>query len=241
MELEALHKELVKFITRHSTEFYELPRIQSQLLELGAMTLASEHYRLKGYQVIPQNVVGGRFRVKVSSRGFPWNYSWFRVERDGKAFELHTNLPIKSHYGADSGCYVTDVAVCRSDRVPRARPRRRDWTSLPNRELVSFLEAKKLVIYPMLLAQFVGIVHELMPTFLGGRSRGFEQRGHFFPSLVSTGHPAATSRSIARGFTERGFRISIIPNFDLHLGGMQGGQIAESPFEAASDLARSCG
>lgn len=222
-----------QFINKHRTEFYELPRIQTQLLELGAATLASEHYRLEGYHVRSENAIGGRFRVKVSSRGHPWNYSWFVVERDDRRFEIHTNLAVLGHYGLDEGRYVVDVAVCRPGRVPLTKTDGRGWVCLRNQDLVTFVEAKKLVVYPMLLAQFVGIVHEVKPRFLSGLPPGFRRRGHFPPALVSTGHPASTSRDIVRGFTARGFRISVVPSFDTHLSSMRRGQIAYSPFDPA--------
>jgi hypothetical protein len=207
-----------------------LPLIQTQLLELGAVTLTSEHYRLNGYTVTVNNLVEGRFRVKLSARGYPWNYSWFTVSRGDVRFEIHTNVAVESAHG-DDGVYVVDVGVCIADRIPRSRPLQGKWTALDNHDLATFVEAKKLVVYPMLLAQFVGIVHEIRPECLLPPPKGHSEVGHHDPALVSTGHPAATSLAIAQGFEKRGFRIAVIPSFDLMLSQMRKGQIHESPFE----------
>ncbi len=231
MDVDRIHKQLSHFIARHHVEFAELPRIQTQLLELGAMTLAAEHYRLHDYTIEPSNLIEGRFRVKVTSRGDPWNYSWFTVRRRGKCFEIHSNLTVLGAYGLDGGRYVVDVAVTQPDTVPRIRREENKKFALPNECLSTFVEAKKLVVYPMLLAQFVGIVHEILPGFLSGLPRGFAPQGHFRPALVSTGYPAGTSRDIINGFVNRGFRICVIPHFDVSLAGMTRGIAERSPFD----------
>ncbi len=69
----------------------------------------------------------------------------------------------------------------------------------------------------MLLAQFVGIVHEIAPRFLRGRRRGFGPRGHIPPTLVTLGGLSGTSTAIIRGFAARGFQLNIAPNYDVRL------------------------
>lgn len=229
MDDTRIRQSLRQFIRRHRTNFQYLPTIQSQLLELGALVITVEHYRLAGYGVAPTNLIQGRFKVKRSSAGYPWRFSWFTIERGAQRFEVHTNLKVAGAHGDDAS-YVLDVAVCRPDRVPTARPANA-WSRLRNEELITWVEAKKLVVYPMLLAQFIGIVHEVSPRFLAGRLPwGFARDHHFAPTLVTTGHLAAGSRDVCRGFVRRNFRIVVVPDLDVSLAELQHGPAARSPF-----------
>lgn len=218
------------FIRAHSTSFDALNKRQSQLLEMGALALAAEHYRVKGYNVCPRNLQGGAFRVKLSTRGDPRNYSWFRCERES-TFELHANPPVMSNYGLDEGRYVVDVGVITEGVWGRAS--RKELDAVPNQDLITFIEAKRLVVYPMLIAQFIGIVHEIKPGFLGGRRPwGFVRDSHFDPALVAIGYLHATSFKINRALPDRGFRIQIAPAFDRSIAQLRGRRGVTSPLDS---------
>jgi hypothetical protein len=223
-----IRSSLRTFIRRHRKSFHSLAQRDTALLEMGALVLASEHYRLEGYAVTTQNTRGNVFKVKLSARGDPFNFSWFECERDDDRFEIHSNLAVSGAYD-DQSVYVVDVAVTKADRVPKAKPKKK-WVSLANKDLITFAEVKKLVIYPMLLAQFVGIVHEIKPTFLGALPALFRKQGHFKPALVSIGYLKGTSQKILDGFKRRNFRIVVIPGFDAHLGSLRAGEADRSPF-----------
>jgi hypothetical protein len=102
------------------------------------------------------------------------------------------NLSVRS--ARDSGIYCVDLAVTSRGAVPVQRDP--NWKCLPNAGLVTFGEAKKLVVYPMLLAHFIGIVHELAPGFLSGLPPGFATANHFAPALVTLGYCTANSAEI---------------------------------------------
>jgi hypothetical protein len=112
--------------------------------------------------------------------------------------------------------------------------------ALTNNDLVTWVEAKKLVVYPMLLAQFIGIVHELSPDCLNGPNRkGFQEDGHFPPALVTTGNFTRGCAQIRTGFADRGFRVSVVCNLDVVLASLDKPFAVASPFvepERASQL-----
>lgn len=237
VDVDALADSLRQFVRSHNAEFQRLSTRKSQLLEVGAMMISAKHYELAGYTVTLKNPAGWRdIRVKLGTRGDPWNFSRFEVEHDGLGFEIHTNLPVIDALDTPGARYVVDVAVTRGGTVPAARPSRGKWLALRNRDLVIFLEAKALVIYPMLIAQFIGIVHEIKPIFLGGRPRNFVVRGHFDPALVSLGHLHGTCLNIVRGFEGRGCRIGIVPEFDRAITRLKFGGVA-SPLSQTEQAA----
>lgn len=224
VDVEAISKSLRRFVRSHQAEFQKLSGRHSQLLEIGAFLTAAKHYELAGYQVTLRNPDGGQIKVKLGTRGNPWNFSRFEVVGDDHQFELHTNLPVLDAVGTAGARYVVDIAVARWDRVPSSPPRGNTtrFHALENRDLLSFIEAKALVIYPMLIAQFIGIVHELKPSFLiEPPSEDFTDAKHFFPSLVSLGYLHGTCWNIVRGFPARQIHIGVVGQFDRalsHLG-----------------------
>jgi hypothetical protein len=87
---------------------------------------------------------------------------------------------------------------------------------LPNANLITFAEAKKLVVYPMLLAHFIGIIHELAPVFLLSLPPHFEESNHFAPALITLGYCTANSGEIVSAYPNRGVTVNIEANFDDH-------------------------
>ena len=124
-------------------------------MEYAALLLAVEGYAQAGYRVAAQNLFArGRFRIKKSSNGYPWNFSWYEVRRGTQWFEVLTNAKVRGAFAADEGAYVVDVAVLKGGAMAAAEPLGRAFPGFANADLKTFIESKALVVYPMLLAQF---------------------------------------------------------------------------------------
>ena len=155
-----------------------------------------------------------RFRVKTTSNGYPWNFSWYEVSRDGRTFELLTNAKVFGGF-PDGGTYVVDVAVLTQGSVSAARKRGSGFPGFENSRLRTFIESKALTVYPMLLAQFVGIVLEVKPTFVQGRRPRYHIiQDHFDPAMVALGSFSANADRIVQCYPDRGYRINIVTRFD---------------------------
>jgi hypothetical protein len=225
---------LRSFISQYHTQFLRLSRTESQLLEIGALMLGVEHYRRQGFEVNVQNKVGNRFKLKVSAKGKPFNFSWYSASKSDVNVEIHGNLPVGSAYGRDDGVYVVDVGVVEAGTLPTKPKERKLWRRMDNKLVITFIEAKKLVVYPMLMAQFIGMVHEIKPSFM---KRRFECAVcHFYPALVSVGYLRGTSANIREGFRKRHFRVNVVPTFDIHVSRLAHDSTAASPFEPIQAL-----
>lgn len=196
--------------------------------------LTSEHYRLQNYSVKVVNDKKGLFHAKLTSNGHPYNFSWFECERDSTTAEIHSNLAVAGAH-KDGAIYVVDVAVVKGNKVPHAKPKKK-WKCLANSDLITFAEVKKLNIYPMLLAQFVGIVHEIKPKSLLGQMPSPKKQSHFCPALISLGYLSGTSNKIIAGFSQRKYRLSIVHTFDAHIAQMKKGKATISPFANNTEL-----
>jgi hypothetical protein len=227
MNVDEIRKAIQRVIKKHRKAFQVIGHSQTKLLELGAVTGLAEHYKSFGYQARVVNPKGKKsFVVKTSTRGFPWNFSRIVLEKDEVLCELHMNLVVMGAH--DEGIYCVDVGIAIPGSVPTTKPDA-DWRCLPNAQLVTFAEVKKLVIYPMLLAQFIGIVHEIKPNFLSGR--GGLTEVHPSPVLIVLGHYSGNSREIVSSYPKRNIHVTIAANYDGRLSRVRSG-VAKSPFES---------
>lgn len=216
MNVDVITRLLTRFARSHRTTFTEISSRQSMQLELGAVIGVQEHYRANGFEVEVINPQGSpQFVVKTSTRGAPWSYSRIRATREQYAVDIHMNLMVRSAH--DDGIYCVDVGITSPDSVPSQKPRTK-WLCLDNRYLRSFAEVKRLVVYPMLLAQFVGIVHEIKPRFLVPPSRRkYGGRDHLPPTLIVLGHFSGNSAEIVRSYRRRNLQINIAESFDVRV------------------------
>jgi hypothetical protein len=234
VNVAAVQTAVRSFIARHRVAFDRVASRETQLLEIAALAVVAEHYRAHGYAVVPRNLVDGEFKVKLGSRGRIENFSWFEAIDVDARFEIHANLPVQSSFTADEGIYVVDVGVVRAGRAIgeyRRNPKTGKGSQyVRNDDLVTFAEVKKLVAYPMLLAQFVGIVHEIKPSFIGGgrRPRRFVRDRHFDPALLTLGHLHANGQGISDGFARRGFRLRILTSLDHRVAQLAGSSLPSS-------------
>lgn len=225
MDVAELKNAIRRVIRDHAQAFREIGSSQPKLLELAAITGLAEHYRSHGYQVTVVNPkTKKRFAIKSGTRGYPWNFSRIVAVRQTETVELHMNLMVRSAH--DDGIYCVDVGVVRTESVPSAQPKG-GWTCVGNSDLLTFAEAKKLVVYPMLLAQFLGIVHEIRPEFL--RPAHALGGAHLPPILIALGHFSGNAAAIVGAYASRGIKVTIAENYDVRLARVRG-RSATSPF-----------
>ena len=214
-------------VRKHKAAFDAIGYDQSKLLELAAATGFAEHYRSQNFSISIVNPrASSSFTVKTATNGDPWNFSRIVASSGNAAFELHMNLKVRSAH--DQGVYCVDIGVVPVDRVPLSKPKEK-WVCLENSELITFAEVKKLVIFPMLLAQFVGIVHEVKPRFLAVQRR--RRSPHPPPTLIALGHYSGNSTSIVHAYRQRHIHVLIADNYDVRLARIRGAPNT-SPFAA---------
>ena len=69
----------------------------------------------------------------------------------------------------------------------------------------------------MLLAQFVGIVHEIKPNFLKRDKKYRLGDDHLHPALIALGYLTPNAKDILRSFNRRKYKIVVAENFDIRL------------------------
>lgn len=223
MKVDEIEMAIKRVVRRFSGTLKAISNSQTQLLELASITGVAEHYKSLGYAIQAVNPPKKKgFVVKTTTRGYPWNFSYFVCRRDGVELEVHMNVRVRSAH--DLGIYCVDVGVVAVDAIPKAKSTP-PWECVANVDLLTFAETKKLVVYPMLLAQFIGIVHEICPGNLSGSVRHIE----LFPALITLGHFSGNSTSIVGAYPGRGINVKVVENYDMRLSRVRLGLVA-SPF-----------
>jgi hypothetical protein len=235
MNTSAVAAALKDFAKAHKTAFSEISARESRLLELGAVVAVHGHYVSNDFNAVVQGAPGGTFVVKTSTRGHPAKYSKIVVEKNGDVTEIHMNLLVRGAH--DDGVYCVDVGLVRPGAVPERLDRKQKWICVENEALVTFAEVKRLVVYPMLLAQFVGIVHEIKPAFLGSPSpSGFDRSLHLPPALLALGHFSGNSAAIVRAYEKRSILLCIAENFDVRIAAHRNGTCRSPLYWDAEEL-----
>lgn len=238
MDVSKVASYVRRLLRKHDKPLRDIAVHQTAFLELAAFVASHEHYRVTGANVRLVHPAESTLTVKTSTRGHPSKFSRIEVESKNARFEIHMNLPVR---GAHSGgIFCVDLGVVAADSVPK-KPKvvrgKESWRACANKDLISFAEVKKLVVYPMLLAHFVGIVHELLPRFLEGRRpKGFKAGGHFDPLLLTLGAFSGTSHEVMKSFRDRRFALAVVPAFDVRLGRLRRGDDDTSPFDVPADF-----
>jgi hypothetical protein len=223
MNVEGVITALRDFTKSHRADFSLIGTRESQLLELAAIVAVELHYRSNGYLTSIRSPFGGAtFVVKTGTRGHPAKYSSILFQKNGEETEAHMNLLARGAH--DDGIYCVDVGIVRAGAVPEKADRKVKWLCVPNESLLSFVEVKRLVVYPILLAQFIGIVHEIKPQFLQAPSPlGFGPTLQLPPTPVALGHFSVNSRAIIEAFERRSILVCIAENFDIRLAAQRNG------------------
>jgi len=223
LNLDEVIKHISDFVNHYKNELYNLTQNESKALELAGTIAVCEHYKYLGYsiEIVNPDKAKNVFCVKTSTRGFPWNFSHIKILKENINYEIHTNLSVKSCH--DDGVYCVDIGIIKEDSILKDEKK---WKCVENSNLLSFGEVKKLVIYPMLLAQFIGIVHEIRPEYL---AMEIKPEGIFEPVLISLGNFSGNSTTIVKAYEKRKIKLFIAQDFDIRLANYRGKNV-QTPF-----------
>jgi hypothetical protein len=226
-----LETRVSDFLQTHRTEIENVTKAASNVFEAVCFVIFARHYENIGYRLVPQNLINGKFRFRYSTNGLPWRYSCFAVyNKDSKAdsgkplFEIWHNQKVAGAWVGDEdtekALFAVDIAVARGGALPTnltfKEPKNDHQYWVASSDLITIGEAKKLTAYPMLLAQFLGIVHEIKPEFIEvGDSRialEFIEQGHPPPTLLTANFLTSGAERVLATFVQRGLHILVLDN-----------------------------
>ncbi len=229
-EKHQLANRVADFLTRYRTEMSDIASYASHVFEAACFILIVRYYETVDYNCKPENLQDGKFKFRYSTAGYPWNFSFFTAfsgdpdeESSVPIFEIRHNQKVAGAWVEaeddtdNKALFAVDAAVVNPGSLPDL-PKGQKRTSEPywveNRDVITFMEAKKLTAYPMLLAQFLGIVHEIKPEFLGIKGKEIDEtfydQQHPPPILMTANHLTKGTQKVLRSFEERGLLIRVV-------------------------------
>lgn len=226
-QVDRIKDRISSFLTTHRTETEEIASKISNIFEAFCFVLFVLHYEREGLKPKVENLTPDNiFKFRFSTAGYPWNFSYFSVRRheenDEVLFEVRHNQQVVGHYvevdtGSDEkpGLFALDIAVIKPDGLPNppmGTKYTNERTYVLNDDLITFGESKKLVAYPMLLASFYGVVHELRPEFLEGSllPSSFDLYPHPFPVLFTADFLTKGTKNVLKTFEDRQLKVTVV-------------------------------
>lgn len=209
--------EIKNFLNTRKAMLHRISESLSNAFEaLSIIYFASAYEEILGYQkAIPKNLENGKsYRFMCSTNGNPSNFSYILLEKNGDQFEMRHNLKVGGAMDSDL-MYTADIAVVKvgsiKEKLPQLKKSKEYWCE--NKDLMTFAECKNLSAYSMLMAQFLGVVMELMPDHIV-KSRNRELRkkfagNHIFPSLLIANHTQPGAKKVKDSFDRRSYSVII--------------------------------
>lgn len=208
---------LGKFFKENGTVIRDFGQTVNQAFEAFVFSSAIRWYQRRGWTVtiINPDPASNLVRLKYNTRGKPSGYTYARAEKDGIAIQIRHQLRVATH--AHSGARFADVVanICADVAIIKdmdlASMKSDDF--IPNNDLISFGEAKHMPAFAELVANFIGLVHELRPEFLTLGQRPYfgpdEESAHLAPFLYVSGHIQRTAQGVIHTIRVRGFNIDV--------------------------------
>lgn len=216
-KLAFAEKEIKEFLTNRKAMLHKISESLSNAFEaLSIIYFSSAYEEILGYKkAIPMNLEkGDRYRFMCSTNGNPSNFSYILLEKDGQRFEIRHNLKVGGALDSDL-IYTADIAVVKEgsvkEKIPQRKKRKEYWVA--NDDLITFAECKNLAAYSMLIAQFLGIVMELMPNHIvKSKNRDLRRKfagNHIFPSLLIANHTWPGAKKVKESIDRRLYSVII--------------------------------
>lgn len=222
--VEDFEAEINSFLRRHKTYINEQGNRISDYFEMNCYNYVVKYYENHGFILSIKNLIAGRFKYKLSTNGYPENFSFFSIllkyEVEAKPyevqFEIHHNLTVQS--GFQNDIYVTpDISVINANTIVEdhnhyiVEHSKKKFCYVQNKDLQTFCEVKQFTPFPELLFNFTGMYTELKMNALSD-DKHYQQPKHIAPSLMLSGKGNRHTERIKESLEKRYF-INII--FDL--------------------------
>lgn len=190
---EFMH-EINGFLSGYNINSYNHAKRISDYFEISVYNSVVQYYRNNNFVACAKNIVNNVFRYKLSPAGNPKNFSYFIVSkkyiRNNKIFEfeIHHNIAIES--ARSQSIFVTpDVSVIDVNSISNTNDfyiSGRNYSSVKNRNLITFFESKNLNPFPELLFNFIGIINEIHTKSFYS-TNVMKDPLHLAPSLMLSG------------------------------------------------------
>jgi hypothetical protein len=213
----ALRDRLSVFFNEKRDDLGLFGRTVNQTFEAFVFAATAAWYRDNGWDVQfvnPTSKDGAArpLRLKFSTRGRPQNYTYIACKKDGDSRQIRHQLRVATeahrHGNERNANICLDVAII----TPVDLSHFGTDNYLQNSSLISFAEAKHMSAFAELVANFIGLVHELQPGRLTQiRNEEFKAKARTDPApfLYVSGFLYRTAQGIVKTIEQRRYDIDV--------------------------------
>jgi hypothetical protein len=214
IDQEALKKELNAFFDKRSWDLRRFGQTVNQTFEAFVFASVIAWYQARGWNVAlvhPRDEQTKKqvLKLKFNTRGAPKGYSYARCEKDGHVLQIRHGLRVATRH------YVKGVRplsnICLDVSVLKAADLDgyKSNDQAPNDLLVTFGEAKHMSAFAELIANFIGMVHEVQPERLALQCREKRPEDHLAPFLYVSGTLHGTAEGLYKTIQSRGLDLDV--------------------------------
>jgi hypothetical protein len=215
---EKLKESLFTFFDGQRGNISNFGNTVNQTFEAFVFASLINHYKAKGWNVILKNLTenNNKVKLKFNTRGKPGGYTYALCTNGDQSIQIRHGLRVATHFNRQefehSANIVLDVSVIKD--VDLSEYESND--ALPNESLITFGEAKHMSAFAELIANFIGLAHEIAPDVLANirspnpsNSVKYAQSDHPAPFLYVSGYLYPTAQGLLESIRDRGYSIDV--------------------------------
>lgn len=218
LNISKLKSDLSEFFEVNKAPLAIFGSTVNQTFEAFVFASVAAWYRERGWQVELVHPAGHdnqSLRLKFSTRGRPSNFSFIRCTKNNQAIQIRHQIRLSTKHHKEKNRYpaniVADVAVIQDIDTANYSTDH----AVPNNQIISFGEAKHMSAFAELVANFLGLVHEIQPDRLrkcrykNGKKEKSIHLDHIPPFLFASGFLFRTALGIKETIKNRGYDVEV--------------------------------
>jgi hypothetical protein len=212
IDTSSVRAKLWDFFTRNKSNITEFGSTVNQTFEAFVFASLVNWYATHGWLVEFKNPGPNRLvKLKFNTRGRPSLYTYALCTKGNEKIQIRHGLRVGTYHHRPEftrpANVVLDVAVISDTDLSKLKTDEH----LDNSKLITFGEAKHMSAFAELVANFVGLVHELSPRMLTPMRTPTSPacREHPAPFLYVSGYLYPTAQGLVESIKYRGYDIDI--------------------------------
>jgi hypothetical protein len=206
-------KQMSAFFKNERATINSFGNTVNQTFEAHVFAHVIKWYRKNGWNVsIVNPIKNGRqiFQLKFSTRGAPIGYSYAICRKNNLECQIRHGLRVATKFYKKSypirANVVCDIVIMNNIDIDHLKTD----DHITNESLISFGEVKHMSAFAELIANFIGLVHELQPQRLKKiRIKKWQPNGHVSSFLYVSGILYTTAKGINETIIKRKYDLDI--------------------------------
>ena len=211
IDKRAAEQQLETFFLQNKSRIQDFGSTVNQTFEAFVFASVLNWYKSEGWNVHIVNPASSpnEVKLKFNTRGMPERYSYAICEKGRTKIQVRHGLRVATFYNKPDFSFpanvVLDVAVIHDRDLSGFKSN--DF--IDNTDLITFGEAKHMSAFAELIANFLGLVHEMKPEAMQPISLSKTPHPHPVPFLYVSGHLYPTAKGLLESIKARNLDVEI--------------------------------